>query len=116
MGFDWDKYDNGTGGDFITAGEKNALKDTGAPFNILGVSERPSRFEHDAEYVIRIVVPDGVDGVAPGDRTLTFPKGTNVGSRDALLSGMIEHFATKGADELPAKLVKDGKAWLIRPA
>lgn len=115
MGFNWDEYDNGGGGDFITAIEKNALKDTGAPFNIMGVSERPSRFEHEAEFVLRIVVPEGVEGVAPGDRVLTFPKGTNVGSRDAVLSGMVGYFKEPDSDEIPAKLVKEGKAWLIRP-
>ncbi len=114
MGFNWDKYDTGSG-DFISAAEKKALADSGAPFAITGVVERESRFEHDTEFVIKIVVPDGVDGVEAGERALTFARGTGAESRDRTLAGMIEYFEQDGADDIPAKLAKVGRAWLVRP-
>lgn len=113
MGFDFSKYDSG--GDFITAAEKKALAESGAPFTITGVSERESRFEHDTEFAIKIEVPEGVEDVDPGERVLTFAKGTGAESRDRMLAGMIAHFDA-GGDDIKAKLVKVGRAWLIRPA
>jgi hypothetical protein len=115
MGFNWDKYDTG-GGDFISAAEKRALAEQGVPFSILNVVERESRFEHDSEFVIKIVVPEGVEGVEPGERALTFAKGTGAESRDRTLEGMMEHFGEDGADEIEAKLAKVGRAWLIKAA
>ena len=117
MGFDFSKYDSGSlGGPFITASEKVALASTGAPFHITRVSERASRFEHDTEYVLSCVIPEGVPGVDPGERTLTFPKGSNVGSRDALLAGMVDYFGGDDADDIPVVLTKAGKAYLIEAA
>jgi len=114
-GFDWSQFDTGAGGDFVSAAEKKALAESGAPFTITGVSERESRFEHDFEFVIDIVVPEGVEGVEPGDRALTFAKDTGADSRDRTLSGMIEHFKG-GGDDIEAKLVKQGRAWFVRAA
>jgi hypothetical protein len=114
MGFNWDKYD--TGGDFISAAEKRALAESGAPFAITAVAERESRFEHDTEYVIKIVVPEGVEGVEAGERALTFAKGTGAESRDRALAGMIEYFDEDGADDIEAKLVKVGRAWFVKAA
>lgn len=114
MGFDWDKYDTG-GGDFIGAPEKNALKDSGAPFTITGVTERESRWEHEAEYVIKVVIPEGVEDVEPGERLLTFAKGTGAESRDRTLTGMVEYFKEDDADDIEAKLTKVGRAWFVKP-
>lgn len=114
-GFDWSKFDTGGGGDFISAAEKKALAESGAAFTITAVKERESRFEHDTEFVISIVVPEGVEGVEPGDRALTFAKDTGADSRDRALTGMIEHFANDG-DDIEAKLTKVGRAWLIKAA
>lgn len=114
MGFNWDKYDTGSG-DFITAAEKKALTEAGAPFDITGVTERDSRFEHDTEFAIKILVPEGVEDVEPGERVLTFAKGTGAESRDKTLAGMIEHF-DEGGDDITAKLVKKGRAWFIEAA
>lgn len=115
MGFDWDKYDTGAG-DFITAAEKKALAESGAPFAITNVVERESRFEHDYEYVLKIIVPEGVEGVEPGERALTFAKGTGATSRDNALSGMIQYFGEPGSDDIAAKLVKKGRAWFVEAA
>ncbi len=114
-GFDWSKFDTGAGGDFISATEKKALADSGAPFTITNVKERESRFEHDTEFVIDIVVPEGVDDVEAGERALTFAKGTGAESRDATLTGMIAYFEN-GGDDIEAKLIKVGRAWLIKAA
>lgn len=113
-GFDWDRYDTG-GGEFISAAEKKALADSGAPFTITGVVERESRFEHDTEFAVKIIVPEGVEDVEAGERVLTFAKGTGAESRDRTLSGMIEYFAEDGADDIEAKLAKVGRAWLVKP-
>lgn len=114
MGFNWDKYD--TGGSYISAAEKQALMECGVPFNITGVVERDGNFEHKREFAIKIIVPEGVEGVDPGERVLTFAKGSGATSRDATLEGMVAHFDADGADEIPAKLVKVGRAWLIKAA
>lgn len=115
MGFDWDKYDSGGDGGFISAAEKKALAESGAPFAIAGVTERESRFEHDYEFVIKIVVPEGIEGVEPGERALTFAKGTGAESRDRTLTGMVEYFGEKGADDIEARLTKVGRAWFVKP-
>lgn len=114
MSFDWDRYD--TGGDYISAAEKAVLAETGAPFNVCGVVERDGKFESDREFAIKIVVPDHIPGVAPGERVMTFAKGSGADSRDAMLTGMIAYFDGPGADEIPAKLTKVGRAWLVKPA
>lgn len=113
MGFNWDKHE--MGGKFIGADEKAALKESGAPFNITGVAEVDGKFEHKREFHIKVIIPEGVDGVEAGDRTLTFAKGSGATSRDGMLEDMIRHFDEDG-DELPAKLVQVGRAWLIKAA
>src|SRR5680860_1100990 len=102
MGFNWDKYD--TVGSFISAEEKALLAESGAPFSVTGVVERESRFEHDTEFVIKIIVPEGIEDVEPGERALTFAKGTGAESRDRTLTGMIEYFDEDDADDIMAKL------------
>lgn len=114
MGFNWDKYDTG-GGDFVSAAEKKALAESGAPFTITGVMERESRFEHDSEFVIKILVPEGVEDVEDGERILTFARGTGAESRDRTLTGMIEYFDEEDADDIEAKLEKVGRAWFVKP-
>lgn len=114
MSFDFSKYE--TGGDYISAAEKAALADSGAPFNITGVLERDGKFESKREFLVKIVVPEGVEGVEPGDRALTFAKGSGAESRDATLDGMMAYFDGPDADEIKAKLVKIGRAWLIKAA
>lgn len=112
--FDFSKYD--AGGAYISASEKAALADTGAPFNIVGVIEREGKFESKREYLVKIIIPEGVEGVEAGERSLTFAKGSGADSRDALLEGMMGYFDGDDADEIPAKLVKVGRAWLIKAA
>lgn len=114
MGFNWEKYESG--GDYITAAEKKALAESGAPFGITGVIERESRFEHDAEFLLRLDVPDGIDGVEGGERALTFAKGSGADSRDAMLSGMVDYFDNPEADDIQAKLEKFGRAYLLKAA
>ena len=114
MGFNWDKYD--TGGSFISAEEKALLAESGAPFAITGVVERESRFEHDTEFVVKTLIPEGIEGVEPGERALTFAKGTGAESRDRTLIGMMEYFDEHdAADDITAKLEKVGRAWFVKP-
>jgi hypothetical protein len=70
---------------------------------------RGTRFGHGSEYVVRAIVPGG------GERVLIFGRGS-AHSRDRMLDGMIEYFDEDGADEIPAKLVKVGRTWLIKRA
>lgn len=116
MGFDWDKYDGGGGGDFISAAEKKALAEAGAVFQITGVKERASRFEHDFEFVVDVLIPDGVEGVEPGERVFTFAKDSGAVGRDNALTGMIKHFTEEGGDDIDAKLAKIKRAWVLQGA
>lgn len=108
MGFDFDKY-KGSGGDFITAAEKQVLAENGIPFTIKGIK---TVFKFDKEnFELEIDVPNPETGENE-ERVLSFPIGSGAESRDATLGGMQEYLAA-GGDPVEAKVEKVGRAFFV---
>ena len=105
----WDTHEVSSGGGYLSPDEKQALVDSGEPFDITGV-----RFEAENKYGPRYVVTLTLEGET---RMVGFPKGSGVTSRDDILQAMIDdHFGVGEAEAITAILDKGGNSYLIKPA
>lgn len=111
----FDEYqDIGGGGAFIKAPEKEALANQGVPFEITKVLDDDEN-KYGARYVLRIVVPEGVEGVDGGDRSMSFGK-DSVESRDRMLRQVQQYVEREDAEPVVVKLSMVGKSWILSNA
>lgn len=110
-GFEFEKY-QGSGGNFISAEEKEVLTSNGIPFSIKGIRV-VFKFDKD-NYECTIDVPNPETG-EDEERVLSFAIGTGAESRDSMLAAMKEYL--EGGGEPPkAKLEKIGRAFFLAQA
>jgi hypothetical protein len=111
----FDTYkDLSTGGAFMKKDEKDFLIQNGIAFDITGLQwEDPDEFNDNGRYVAFVTVPDAETG-EPTERKISFPFGTNVPTRDSMLTAMKEYFDNaEGAEPVKVKLSQPGRAILI---
>src|SRR4051812_25035893 len=92
-GFNFEEY-QGSGGNFISAAEKQVLMENGIPITVKAI-RKVFKFEKD-NYELTVDVPDPESGEEE-ERCLSFPIGTGAESRDAMLAGMKEYLEGGGA-------------------
>lgn len=107
MAFDFEAYQSA--GNYVTGAEKLVIAQEGIPFTVRAV--KPI-FKFDREnYELTVDLPNPETGDEE-ERTLSFPIGSNVESRDRMLAGMKEHLEG-GGEPIRAKLDKKGQAYLL---
>lgn len=117
----WDKNQDlleGSGGEFLNKAEKDALAQSGQPFDITGVRvESPSRWDKDRDdFIATVVMLDEVTGESV-DRAMRFAKDSGVITRDKALERLQTYFeADETAAPVSCKLDKAGAAFLLVPA
>lgn len=111
----WATHEVKSGGGYLSPDEKDALIQSGQPFDITAV-----KYEAENKYGPRWVVTLSLPDPATGDnetRMIGFPVGSGVTSRDDILQAMYDdHFGAGETEAIPAILSKGGNAILLLPA
>lgn len=104
------------GGTFMKKDEKDFLIQNGVVIQITGLQEEgPDEFNKNGRWVAFSQVPNPESG-EPEERKISFPIGTNVPTRDSMLTAMKQYFNEEGSEPVSVKLTQPGRAILIVPA
>jgi hypothetical protein len=108
----WDSYKD-TGGNYISAEEKQVLIDEGVPLTVVSIIE-DERNKYGPRYVAKVLAPNPETGDTE-ERNIGFPIGT-VESRDRMLDQMASYLEEDGQEPVVVKLEKVGRSIIIRKA